>query len=158
MAYGKCSPDGCSLRLGGNTSLFFRIIFSCIFQCPSVPPMVVLRSKGGTSMLFVWKCDARAKAKKPSGYSASQDIYRKCRKTGRHYGFFLTFAVLRSGTRIPEIRMTEIKNSTFFVRNEVFWGSGPPWGQVWNRRRKNVIFRAKGLNYFRGHFGTFSVF
>ena len=51
VAYGKCSPDGRSLRLGGNTSVFFRVVFSCIFQYPRVPPMVVLHSKGGTSMV-----------------------------------------------------------------------------------------------------------
>ena len=63
-ASGKCSPAGRSMRLGGNTSVFFRIVFSRIFQCPSVPPMIVLRSKGGTSMVFFRKCYTTAIAKK----------------------------------------------------------------------------------------------
>ena len=46
MAYGKCSPDGRSLRLGGNTSVFFRVVFSCIFQCPAFPRWSFYTARG----------------------------------------------------------------------------------------------------------------
>ena len=51
VAYGSCAPDVFSFRLGrGNfSSCVSRVFLS--FPVPSVPPMVVLHSKGGTSMV-----------------------------------------------------------------------------------------------------------
>ena len=46
MAYGKCSPDGRSLRLGGNTSVVFGVVFSCIFQCPAFPRWSFYTARG----------------------------------------------------------------------------------------------------------------
>ena len=143
MAYGKCSPDGCSLRLGG-TLLYFLESFVLVFSsAPVFPRWSFYAARGEHLWSLFGNVMPELKQRNHQDTLPPKILTESVEQTGGNYGLFLTFAVLRSGTRIPEIRMTEIKNSTFFIRNEVFWGSGPPWGQVWNRRSKNVIFRAK---------------
>ena len=45
-----------------------------------------------------------------------------------NYCLFLSLAEPRGGTWTPERRMKEVAKEQFFMENEVFWGSGPPWG------------------------------
>ena len=57
---GNVPPLSLIFALGGTSVLLEP------FQCPRVPPMVVLRTKGGNIYgLFFWKCYDRAKANTP---------------------------------------------------------------------------------------------